>query len=71
MIYYICPTKNNLFAAMENFVTPDKHIIISLIKDDLTNYRLVSGLEALGLDSDCYSLCLGETIFKLMGFPKN
>ena len=41
-------------------------LIISLIKDDLINIRLVDGLEALGLDSGKYYLHLSETIFNLM-----
>lgn len=56
---------------MENFIIPDRKIIISLIRDDLTNYRLVSGLDSLGLESDYYYLYLSETIFALMGFEEN
>jgi hypothetical protein len=41
--------------------------IVSLIKDDLTHMRLVYGLEALGLNTDHYSLHLNETIFHLIG----
>lgn len=48
-----------------------KEIIISLIKDDLTNIRLVSGLEKLGLDSGKYYLNLSQTFFTLMGFKDN
>lgn len=44
-----------------------KNLIISLIKDDLTNIRLVYGLDVLGLDSGNYYLHLSETIFKLVG----
>lgn len=44
-----------------------KNLIISLIKDDLINVRLVHGLEKLGLDSGNYYLHLSETIFKLIG----
>lgn len=44
-----------------------KNLIISLIKDDLTNIRLVYGLDKLGLDSGDYYLHLSETIFKLIG----
>ncbi len=46
---------------------PEKELIISLIKDDLVNVRLVHGLEKLGLDSGNYYLHLSETIFKLIG----
>ena len=45
----------------------EKELIISLIKDDLTNIRLVHGLESLGLNSGDYYLHLSETIFKLVG----
>lgn len=45
----------------------EKELILSLIKDDLTNVRLVHGLEKLGLDSGNYYLHLSETIFKLIG----
>jgi len=49
-------------------VKKNKNLIISLIKDDLRHFRLVSGLEALGLDnSGNYYLYLNETIFKLVG----
>ena len=44
-----------------------KELIISLIKDDLTNIRLISGLETLGLDSGKYYLSLSEIIFSIMG----
>ncbi|MES1226097.1 MAG: hypothetical protein ABUT20_62050, partial [Bacteroidota bacterium] len=40
----------------------------SLIKDNLINLKLVSGLNHLGLIADDYYLRLGDTIFKLMGF---
>jgi hypothetical protein len=42
-------------------------LIRSLIKDDLINSRLVSGLNDLGLDSGKYYLHLSETIFSLLG----
>jgi len=45
----------------------EKELILSLIKDDLTNIRLVHGLDLLGLDSGNYYLHLSETIFKLIG----
>lgn len=45
----------------------EKELIVSLIKDDLTNVRLVYGLDTLGLDSGDYYLHLSETIFKLVG----
>ena len=48
-----------------------KKIIVSLIKDDLINYKLVTGLNALGLNAQDYFQHLSETIFELMGFKDN
>ena len=48
-----------------------KKDIISLIKDDLTNIRLVYGLETLGLNAGDYYLHLNETIFKLVGINED
>jgi len=49
----------------------EKELILSLIKDDLTNIRLVSGLDLLGLDSGKYYLHLNENIFKLIGLTED
>lgn len=46
-------------------------LIISLIRDSLINMKLVSGLNALGLNADDYHTYIGDTIFSLMGFNKN
>jgi len=46
----------------------EKELIISLIKDDLTNIRLITGMEKLGLDYDQYYLQLSETFFALIDF---
>lgn len=43
-------------------------LILSLIKDDLINVKLVNGLNEAGLNADNYYLHLSDTIFKLMGF---
>jgi hypothetical protein len=48
-----------------------RKIILSLIKDDLINMRLVHGLNNLGLNADDYTLNLSTTIFELMGIDKN
>jgi hypothetical protein len=48
-----------------------KELVISLIRDNLINLKLVSGLNHLGLIADDYYLHLGDTIFKLMGFEAN
>lgn len=45
-----------------------KKLLLSLIKDDLINSKLVSGLNELGLNAENYYLHLSETIFQLMGF---
>ncbi len=45
----------------------NKKLILSLIKDDLINTKLVNGLDALGLNAQDYLLHLSDTIFKLMG----
>jgi hypothetical protein len=44
-----------------------EQLIISLIKDDLINSKLVSGLNQLGLCAGDYHLNLSEAIFGLMG----
>lgn len=46
-----------------------KELILSLIRDNLINTKLTSGLGDLGLVADDYTLHLGDTIFKLMGIP--
>lgn len=43
-------------------------LIIRLIRDCLINWKLVNGLNALGVMADDYHLYLGDTIFELMGF---
>jgi hypothetical protein len=43
-------------------------LILSLIKDNLVNTKLINGLNELGLIADDYYLNLGDTVFKLMGF---
>ncbi len=44
-----------------------EQLIISLIKDDLINSKLVNGLNQLGLSAGDYHLNLSGTIFSLMG----
>lgn len=46
----------------------NKELIISLIADDMVNYKLVSGLEQINLEAHYYFLKLSETIFELMRF---
>lgn len=46
-----------------------KKLILSLIKDDLINSKLLRGLAKAGLDADRYCLFLSGTIFDLLGYP--
>lgn len=43
-----------------------KQLILSLIKDDLTNLKLVYSLNAIGLSADHYTLHAGSTVINLM-----
>nr|WP_294859002.1 hypothetical protein [uncultured Fluviicola sp.] len=49
----------------------EKELILSLIKDDLVNNKLLLGLDALGLRPADYYLHISDTIFSLMGFPES
>jgi hypothetical protein len=42
-------------------------LILSLIKDNLINNKLISGLNTLGLSAGDYHLHLSETILNLIG----
>lgn len=48
-----------------------KKLVLSLIKDDLINSKLLRGLNKVGLDADHYCLFLSGTIFDLMGYKNN
>jgi hypothetical protein len=48
-----------------------KKLILSLIKDDLINSKLLRGLNRVGLDADQYCLFLSGTIFDLMGYENS
>jgi hypothetical protein len=48
-----------------------KEIVLSLIKDDLTNTKLTLGLDELGLDAELYLLNLPDTIFLLLEIEDN
>lgn len=48
-----------------------KKLVISLIKDDLINSKLLRGLNKAGLDADHYCLFLSGTIFDLMGYENS
>lgn len=47
-----------------------KKLILSLIRDNLVNTKLLLGLDGLGFETGHYSLYLGETIFRLMGLEE-
>jgi hypothetical protein len=44
-----------------------RELIVSLIRDDLINSKLVYGLGDIGLNADEYLLHLSDTVFQLMG----
>jgi hypothetical protein len=44
----------------------EKKLVISLIKDDLVNRKLLIGLDDLGLRPTDYYLNLSDTIFSLI-----
>jgi hypothetical protein len=48
-----------------------KTLLLSLIKDDLINTKLIQSLRKIGLSSDCYFLRLSTTIFELMDIHEN
>ena len=49
----------------------NKNLILSLIKDDLINSKLVNGLNELGLDASKYFIHSSDTAFKLMGLQNH
>jgi hypothetical protein len=49
----------------------DKELVIRLIKDSLISFKLISGLNALGLNANDYTSSLGDTIFLLMGLQNH
>ncbi len=44
-----------------------KKLIITLIKDDLINTKLINGLNEIGIEANHFHLYLSEIIFSLMG----
>jgi len=48
-----------------------KWLILSLIKDDLINTKLINSLSEAGLNADSYLLHLSDTIFKLLCIKNN
>ena len=51
-------------------INESNSLIIRLIKEDLKNYRLVKGLNALGLTASEYLLDIVYVVFRLMGFKE-
>ena len=45
----------------------NSNLVLSLIKDDLINNKLINGLNTLGLSAGDYHLHLSETILNLIG----
>ena len=50
--------------------TQRKKLVIHLILNDLVNNKLVTGLQAMGIDASDYYLYLSNAVFELMGFGK-
>ena len=44
----------------------NQDLVLSLIRDSLINFKLIPGLNTLGLNADDYHVHLPDTIFKLM-----
>jgi hypothetical protein len=49
----------------------DAQLVIKLIRGNLINFKLISGLNVLGLNADDYHIHFGDTIFELMGFKES
>ena len=44
-----------------------KSCIVTLIEDDIVNYKLISSLSDMGIDASCYESCSTYVIRYLMG----
>lgn len=53
---------------LSNAPTDNHQLILSLIKDDLVNSKLINNLIGMGIDATNYSLNLRNVILKLMDF---
>ena len=53
---------------MKTITISKKALVMSLLKDHLVSYKLIKGLERLGLDAINFDINLGDTVFSLMGF---
>lgn len=47
-----------------------KSCIITLIEDDIVNFKLISSLYDLGIDAGCYESCSTSAIRYLMGLEE-
>jgi hypothetical protein len=45
----------------------DRELVIAMIRDDLVNHRLLTGLYDLGLVTELYFLNMSQTVFDYMG----
>jgi len=45
----------------------DRDLVIAMIRDDLVNHRLLTGLYNLGLVTELYFLNMSQTVFDYMG----
>ncbi len=62
---YVCSIKH-FFMDKEKI---KRRLILSLIKDDLINSKLVNSLGDIGINADDYLLHLSDTNFKLSKIP--
>ena len=56
---------------MDTSISPrinNRQLILSLIKDDLINSKLVNTLNSIGIDASDYGIKAGDLVFMLMGF---
>lgn len=64
---YVCIIENTSPMNAEE----KEKLIISLIKDDLINSKLVNALTYAGLKADDYCLHLNQTVFELLGYEED
>lgn len=50
-----------------NAPADNRQLVIALIREDLTNFKLINSLNDLGIDASSYSLNICVIIFRLMG----
>lgn len=52
-------------------VKSNKTLIISLIAEDMVNYKLLSALSQTGIQADFFFLKVTEIVFDMMGFKND